>query len=178
MRDKSQTCNEEKVMSPAFSAFVTPNPFDQLHEPPPPYTPSPPAPASFSQPARVSSLPIFPAPLFTPFPSVPVSAPDLLSHESPFRTRVLSAPVEPFLFGRKALQPPLLTMFSRQIFRPWLDRFTEFLERFNLAHYILPHSVLLRDNGTTEVLLVLYQALAAAEDATPAGRLLTTMLGF
>ena len=117
----------EKVMGPAFSAFVTPNPFDQLHEPPPPYTPSPPAPASFSQPARVSSLPIFQAPLFTPFPSVPVSAPDLLSHESPFRTRVLSAPVEPFLFGRKALQPPLLTMFSRQIFRPWLDRFTEFL---------------------------------------------------
>jgi hypothetical protein len=36
----------------------------------------------------------------------------------------------------------------------------------------------LRDGGTTEVLLVLFQALAAAEDITPAGRLLTTILAF
>ena len=116
--------------------------------------------------------------MFPPFSSVPISAPDSIAHESPFHPRLLSAPVEPFLFGRKALQPPLLTMFSRQIFRPWLDRFTEFLERFNLAHYVLPHSEHLRGTGTTEVLLVLYQALAAAEDVTPAGRLLTTMLAF
>jgi hypothetical protein len=73
------------------------------------------------------------------------------------------------IFGHKALTPPLLSQFARQPFRHWLDLFTEFLERFHLAHYLLPHHAELRDAGTHEILLVLYQALKAAEETTAAG---------
>jgi hypothetical protein len=106
------------------------------------------------------------------------SLPNFSSHESHLSPGPNLTSKSSFLFGRKALQPALLSQFSRQVLRPWLDRFTEFLERFHLAHYILPRSVDLRDGGITEVLFVLFQALAAAEDITPAGRLLTTILSF
>jgi hypothetical protein len=87
----------------------------------------------------------------------------------------MTAPL--LIFGRKVLTPPSLLQFSRStLFRAWVDRFMEFLERFHLSHYILPQSAGIRDGGTQDVLLVLFQALASAEDTTTAGCLLTTIL--
>ncbi len=52
------------------------------------------------------------------------------------------------------------------------------MERFYLEHYLLPQYAELRDVCTDEVLLVLYQALKAAEDATPESCLLTTIQSY
>ncbi len=143
MRDhkESNQSHDSNVMSPYPHA----TPFAILEF----STLSPSAHVSSSQSAHVSSPPISPAP-----PAIPPSATtplkpfnssliDLLSHESPFPTSVTSTPASILLFGRKALQPPLLSQFTRQVFRPWFDRFTEFLEQFQLARHILPVSVAL-----------------------------------
>ena len=82
------------------------------------------------------------------------------------------------IFGRKALTPPALSHFAPDPFRTWLDLFTEFLERFRLARYLLPENAALQDAGSHEVLIVFYQALKTAENNTTPGTLLTTILSY
>ena len=149
------------VMSLLSSAV---SPFDSLA---PDFTnPYPPPP--------VPSLPSASVPPNSSFPFSPTPA-----HESrQFSNSGVSLPFQPSIFGRKALTPPSLSSFAPDSFRTWLDLFSEFLERFGLARYLLPENADLQDAGSHEVLIVFYQALKTAENSTTPGTLLTTILTY
>ena len=151
----------ESVMSLLSSAV---SPFDSLA---PDFTnPYPPPP--------VPSLPSASVPPNSSFPFSPTPA-----HESrQFSNSGVSLPSQPSIFGRKALTPPSLSSFAPDSFRTWLDLFSEFLERFGLARYLLPETADLQDAGSHEVLIVFYQALKTAENGTTSGTLLTTILTY
>ena len=180
MRDhkESNQSHDSNVMSPYPHA----TPFAILEF----STLSPSAHVSSSQSAHVSSTPISPAPpAISPSATTPLkpfnsSLIDLLSHESPFPTSAPGIPIHSSMspFGLKSLTPPALSQFTREFFRTWLDLFTKFLERFSLDHYLHLQHAAKRDAGTQEVLLVFYQALKSAEDHTPPGCLLTTILAY
>ena len=147
MRDlkESNQSHDSNVMSP----FPHATPFAILEF----STLSPSAHVSSSQSAHVSSPPISPAPpVIPPSATTPLkpfnsSLIDLLSHESPFPPSATGIPIHSSmsLFGRKSFTPPALSQFNRVCFRPWLDLFTEFLERFRLEHYLFPQHAALRD---------------------------------